>query len=217
MSASVESRNVLIVLDDVWAVGDVDWIVGAGGPRCRFVVTTRDSSVANVLASSTRRHGLLPLPPNEATALLQTWAPRRADDDMIRAVAQACGYLPLALALCGAMAADKVRWADILDALHAADLRFIESHYRQLFAALDVSIEFMKANGPRPDYADRYLELGALIGPGQIPAAVAEKLWKHTAGFNARESRKALATLDARNLLRQSVTCAIGSRRWARD
>ncbi len=46
-----------------------------------------------------------------------------------KGVARECGYLPLALTMCGAMVKSGVTWSSVLEALHDADIKYIEAHF----------------------------------------------------------------------------------------
>jgi len=68
-------------------------------------------------------------------------------------VATACARLPFALALCGVMVRDGTPWRDLLDALRAADLAFVERRlpnypYRDIFKCLGVSVAALRDEDP---------------------------------------------------------------------
>ena len=199
------ARNCLLILDDAWDVAHVEPFANALGPRCRLLVTTRDGGLAATLGA--QEHGLDVLEEDQALALLAQWAgsppeqlPREAC-----AVADECGRLPFALALCGAMARDGAPWADLLDALAEADLAFLQKQfpnypYPDVLRALKVSVDALVASDPA--WAKHYGELAVFPLTRAVPEAAVVQLWVHTNGLNERSARQLLTTLGRKSLLR---------------
>ena len=104
LSRLLAERRCLLVLDNVWARPTCPlspWPGRMGG----LLVTTRDAAT---LPGDTGI-SLDELAPEAALQLLAGWTATPAGQLPAEAaqVAQECGYLPLALALCGAMIADR--------------------------------------------------------------------------------------------------------------
>ena len=135
-----------------------------------MLVTTRDA--ATVPGGT----GILldELAPEAALQLLAGWTATPAGQLPAEAalVAQECGYLPLALALCGAMiAAGDYGWPGLLDLLRHADLgalrsRLVDYPHRSLAVALAASLDTLA-----PDARDRYMRLAVFNGEGPVPQA----------------------------------------------
>ncbi len=125
----LESKVCLIVLDDVWEPRHVLPFKNALGARCRLLLTTRDSAL--VTAVGAEKQPLDLLTEREALVVLAEWSDTPVEKLTGEAVeiARECGHLPLALALCGAQIRDGAMWADIRDALKAAELDFIDHPY----------------------------------------------------------------------------------------
>jgi len=147
------------------------------------------------------------LEPDAALSLLADWAgqPAAALAPEARAVAAECGYLPFALALCGAMARDGALWADLLDALREADLAFLQAQfpnypYPDVLRALKVSVDALAASDP--NWAKHYQELAVFPADEAVPEAAIVQLWVHTNGLNERAARQLLTTLGRKSLVR---------------
>ena len=114
-------------------------------------------------------------------------------------VAQECGYLPLALALCGAMiAAGDHSWPQLLDLLRHADLealhsRLVDYPHRSLAVALGASIDTLP-----PDARGRYMRLAVFDAEGPVPPAALQVLW----GLDRQDTAALIDDLAAKSLLR---------------
>jgi WD40 repeat protein len=188
-------RAVLLVLDDVWNPADAQ-AFDVLGPRCRAVITTRDSALITALGGTPHQVQLLTEP--EALELLARWAGSTADalPPPARAVMAECGRLPLALAICGAMVCDGTAWPDLLAALREADLEFLEHPHGNVLKSIQVSIDALA-----PDEAKRFAELAVFPPDETIPEAAVETLWSHTGGLPGRRARRLLTLLERRSLV----------------
>ena len=134
-------KAVLLVLDDVWNTRAAD-AFDVLGPRCRAVVTTRDSGIIHTLGGILHQVHLF----TEAEALNLLASAVGLDThvlpDEARAIVNECGLLPLAVALCGGMARRGIMWQSILDALQTADLgrirdrHSINEQHRSIYRAM---------------------------------------------------------------------------------
>lgn len=202
----LEDRVVLIVLDDVWQLAQVEPVAAALGARGRLLLSTRDAALATALGA--RVHPLAPLAPAQALQLLASWTGHEAAElpAESKQVAQACGQLPLALAVCGGMAATGTPWADIVDALRCADLAFLgielpQYPHRDLFKALAVGVDALARADA--DAAQRYRCLAVLPRDEAVPEAAIERLWG--ASLSPRQSRQLVTRLASQALLQLQV------------
>ena len=196
LSRLLGERKYLLVLDNVWDKTDLS-AFAAIGPMGRLLATTRDAAT---LPGNT---GILldELDPAAATQLLADWTATPAEQLPAEAgqVAQECGYLPLALALCGAMiAAGGHSWRQLLDLLHQADFEALHSHlvgypHRSLAVALGASIDSLP-----PDARDRYMRLAVFNAEGPVPMAALRVLW----GLNQKNTTAFVGELAGKSLLR---------------
>jgi WD40 repeat protein len=197
-------KACLIVLDDVWALEQVKSFRDVMGPRCRLLFTTRDGAFVTALDAT--EHRVDALSDDQAIALLADWSgeERQALSDDARAVASRSGNVPLALALCGAMARDGTPWADLLTELRDANLAFIEGglpdyQYPNVLRALGVSVEMLgRVNRVA---ADLYLDLAVFPRAALVPEAAVLTLWCRGRRISEPEGRKLLGVLARKALL----------------
>src|SRR5262249_13011395 len=118
-------RACLIILDDVWETRDAQRMDVVVSPSpSRLLITTREGGLVTDLDADEVRLGQLL--PDQAVALLSHWCETSLEGNAdAGTVARECGYLPLALAICGARARDSAPWADIASGLRHADLSFL--------------------------------------------------------------------------------------------
>jgi WD40 repeat protein len=197
----------LVVLDDVWELPHAQMFLNALGPRARLLITTRDAGLALALGAAAQELELLG--DDAARQLLADWAdqPASALPSEALAVIQECGNLPLAISMAGAMARgiEGVPWSDLLDALRAADLSFLQEQlpnylYPDLLRSLKVSVERLAQ--AEPAAAQRYQELAVFPAAVAVPEAAVLTLWAHTGMLPERNARRLLTTLANKALLR---------------
>jgi WD40 repeat protein len=216
-------RVCLVVLDDVWDAAHAEPLIRSLGSRCRLLITTRDAGIAASLGAHEHRVDLLS--EEGALRLLADWAerPLASLPGEARAVARECGNLPLALALCGAMARDDGGWTDILEALREADLAFITRKlpnylYPDVLRALKVSVDGLARLDK--DAARQYMEL-AVFPAEAVPEAAVLTLWLGPGGHRderaARIARKLIATLHSKALIQQLQGEPPNRRIWLHD
>jgi tetratricopeptide (TPR) repeat protein len=109
----IGQQRFLLILDDVWQAEDV-LAMQCGGANCRMLVTTRDTAVAQTVATAARIQPIEPLTKADALTLLQTMAPKAwaTNTTAITQLAESVGGLPLALALLGGYLAIP-EWGDL--------------------------------------------------------------------------------------------------------
>ncbi len=205
----LRDRCCLIVLDDVWDKRPVEPVWNALGSRCRLLMTSRDRGVAT--AFQARECFVDVLSPPAALSLLSQWsASAESELPAIAAdVAHECGYLPLALALAGAMVRDKVLWEDILQALREADLSFLQHDlanypHPQVMRALQASVDFLGQSNAKAAHC--YTDLAVFVPQKRVPESAVVTLWTAEGGLSPREARALLALLDQKGLLKLEGT-----------
>lgn len=193
------------MLDDVWDVAHPEAFANALGTRCRLLITTRDGTLITALGAQEHRVNLLS--PEAALHLLANWSahPLEALPPETRDVAAECGYLPFALALCGAMARDGTPWADLLAALRQADLSFLQQQFPNyphpdVLKSLKVGVDALARTSP--NWAKHYSELAVFPPARAVPEAAVLEMWLYTNGLNERSARRLLTTLERKALLR---------------
>jgi hypothetical protein len=203
LSDLLKSKQALLILDDVWSgehLREFDVLPLSS----RLLVTTREGSLITAMGAIEVQLNVLTKA--ESLWLLASWSGRTfaAADPMPEQVVAECGFLPLALSVCGAMIRDGVPVADILDALGSADLAFIAHSamhydYPNVLKALKVSVDYMGRRDP--GQAERYLELGVFPKDAAIPEQAVITLWSSTGDLSPRDGRKLLAILARKALL----------------
>jgi hypothetical protein len=98
----LRDKAALVVIDDVWDSRHIEPF-RADAPRCRLLFTTRDARISTALGAEEYEVATLSVP--QAACLLARWARRDSRTLPPRAeqIARECGYLPLAIAMVGAM------------------------------------------------------------------------------------------------------------------
>lgn len=212
----LEKRSCLIVLDDVWMADDIVPFADALGPSSRLLITTREREVPTALDAHMIGVDVLTRP--EAMALLASWSDHSSGGDLLsdaQDIADACGYLPLALSILGAMARENTPWQDIKAALRQADLDFLRHSlpnypHRTVELALRASTN---ALADRDTCAFEYYRYLVVLPRGvDVPESTVIRLWMSIQTQNdrmtddpntrEREARRCLALLHSMALLR---------------
>src|SRR5271166_281937 len=194
---ALEGRHALLVVDDAWTMNHAN-AFSVTRPPARLLITTRNKEV--LVGLGAEEHRLDVLLPDDALKMLAEWVGEKSPDKLpaeAAEVAKECGYLPLALAMIGAMIRlQPTAWKDALDCLRASDLEDIKRAfpgypYPDLLRAIEVSIEALDA----PD-RERYLDLAVFPEDRSIPETPLSVLWK----LDARRTRGCMTRLVARSL-----------------
>jgi hypothetical protein len=192
---SLDGKSCLLVLDDLWRPQDaVPFDVL--GPRSRLLITTRDADL--LVALGARELPLDVLSEDLALELLASWSgqPRAVLPAAASNVAEACGYLPLALALAGARVQGGARWEDVLSALERGQLEFLDHPYGSVFSSLRLSTDALSEAG-----RERYFELAIFPEDAEVPVEAVCTLWRHTGRMEHKASEDLLLRLHRRALL----------------
>jgi len=198
------SKACLIILDDVWETADAQHLDVVGpDPSSRILITTREGKVATDLDAEEIALGKLSK--DQAIALLSTWcSPAVATDPDALTVIKECGYLPLALAICGARAREGAAWKQIAAGLKRADLsslkrRGLDPAYDSVLSSIAASVDYMEQT--EPELARRYRDLAVFPSDEPIPESVVALLWAQTTGCPEDQAGMDLVELQTKSLL----------------
>jgi DNA polymerase III delta prime subunit len=194
---ALEGRTALLAIDDVWTIEQAH-AFSVAAPPARLLITTRNNEV--LVGVGAEEHRVDVLWPSDALKMLAEWVGEKSPAKLpLKAaeVARKCGYLPLAVALCGAVVSEGTPWLDVGTALDAAELEFLDHPYGSVMKSLKVSVDALVANE-----AQRYLELAVFPKNESVPEQAVLTLWNHTGQLEERNSRKMLTKLRSKALLR---------------
>ena len=201
----LDSKVCLLILDDVWELGQATPFRNALGPRGRLLITTRQRRLVSNLEA--QEHCLDVLSGAEARNLLAGWCDLALDELPPTAgeVANECGRLPLALSICGALARKGELWEDILQDLKNADLSALSVQlpdypYDNAYKAMHVSVAYLERRDPAG--ARHYLELAVFPEDEAAPEAAVLTLWTGGNGLTERQGRRLLADLADLTLIK---------------
>ncbi|MFF5499265.1 TIR domain-containing protein [Streptomyces aquilus] len=203
LSAVLGNRELLIVLDDVRRPEAALPFAHALGAGARMLLTSLDQAVATALGAERIPVGRFD--DDAARGLLADWAggvplPREAD-----VVLEACDGLPFALAVIGAMIANRTPWEDVAEALGSRrldELAAVSPGYphRTVLAVLTASFEGLAIDDPRA--AECYLELAGFQPGAVLSRSVLVRLWSRPGRLTPLAARLVLPALERRLLLR---------------
>jgi WD40 repeat protein/uncharacterized caspase-like protein len=198
------NKSCLIVLDDVWYVKHAI-AFDALGARCQILLTSQDVEIIRALGA--REYLVEKFSDLQAWELLAEWVKESVESlpPEAKEVARECENLPLALSLCGAMVRDGISWNDLVDALHEADLSFIEKRQFQdypnpnVLKAIKVSVDALAKDDPI--CAKYYYELAVFPSDESVLETAVYTLWLRDGDLKERHARKWLNRLESRALL----------------
>ncbi|BAY88615.1 MULTISPECIES: NB-ARC domain-containing protein [unclassified Tolypothrix] len=197
-------KACLLIVDDIWRLDDAT-AFDVLGERCQMLITTRDGAIVTGLGGE--EYQLAVLGEQQALELLADWANQpeilqpSPHNDVTLQVARECGYLPLALAMVGAMMRGKPanRWQNILEKLRCADLEKIKQQfpdypYPDLLKAIAVSVAALDENCQQ-----RYLDFAVFPEDTPIPEAVLQTFWQPL-GLDEFDSQDVIDELVSKSL-----------------
>jgi hypothetical protein len=212
----LDNKAVLLVVDDAWNPEDARQFQ-VGGSRSQMLVTTRDGAIADTLRAST--YSLDVMKPQQAMELLTRKLGRDLQDaerQSAEALAEAVGYLPLALELASAQIADGISWAVLLqdikqevarlktfdrpgakDTTDEKDLKTLS-----LTASLNLSVQRLSQ-----EERQNFTWLGILPEDVTIAQAMTATLWD----MDERDAGDTLRYLRSKALLLPGVPLADGT------
>ena len=215
----LDNKAVLLVVDDAWNPKDAQHFQ-VGNSRCQMLVTTRDAVIADTLRAST--YSLDVMKPEQAMELLTKKLKelgrelQNAQRQSAEALAEAVGYLPLALELASAQIADGISWAVLLqdikqevarlktfdrpgarDATDEKDLKTLS-----LTASLNLSLQRLSE-----EERQNFTWLGVLPEDVTITQAMTATLWD----MDERDAGDTLRYLHSKALLLPGVPLADGT------
>lgn len=215
LQETLREKHALLILDDVWRRPDADEF-DVLGPRCRMLVTTRDSGLLTSLGGV---HHVLDLMTDEESLdlLAATSGVSRSElPDIAEAVVAECGRLPLAVSLCGSLVRRGKTWIDVLTQLQQArldrisDRHAVQEHHRSVWHAIHVSVASLETLD-----RERFLELAVFPPDESIPIEAAATLWSLDSAMDLWSADELVATLAERSLLQRSDAsgrAAVGGR-----
>jgi NB-ARC domain/SEFIR domain len=192
-----EARRALVVIDDVWTIDHAD-AFSVTAPLARLLITTRNNEV--LVGLGAEEHRVDVLSPSDALKMLAEWVGEKSPDKLpaeAAEVARECGYLPLALAMIGAMIRLRpTAWKDALGRLQRADLEAVKRNfpaypYSDLLRAIEVSIDALEQADQ-----ERYLDLAVFPEDQLIPEGPLAILWK----LDETQTRDCMTHFVARSL-----------------
>jgi hypothetical protein len=183
LSELVADRDILIVIDDAWDNSHVQPFL-RGGPRCSYLITTRDS---DTLPVGSKQNILDAMQANEAQSLLGYELPTTEKVELQK-LAQRLGKWPLVLKLANAHLAERVvnRGQNLSSAIAYAnkkydkygitafDVRYAKDRHKAVEATISISLEILDEKENQ-----RFAELAIFPEDIDIPLVTVEKLWKH--------------------------------------
>jgi len=154
LRAVLYHRRMLLIVDDVWDVAHGQYFTIAG-PRCRTLITTRETPVAYTLATRERTLRVDVLKPDAALALLRRLATEAvaADEKTALRLCERLEFLPLALTLAGRLLAAE---ADV----PARMQRMLD----ELIERRDARLQLLQAEGRLGLAEDQPVSLQAILG-----------------------------------------------------
>jgi hypothetical protein len=202
LKAFLNTKNCLIVLDDVWNQEHIEIFPSDIAFRCRFLITTRNKQTVKHLSKEIVEIGLLDI---ETALLLLSKASNTNNEELpdeAPNMIKECGYLPLVINMIGGMikAGGKNSWKYSLQMLQEADLeeisqKFPDYPYPDLFKAIDVSINALNNND-----RDKYLQLGVFKEDVRIPEEIIHILWQ-TENWKEYKTNRLLSDFVERGIL----------------
>ena len=198
------ARRCLIVLDDIWESVQSQAFTQLG-KDCRVLVTTRNANVLTKIGAASHRVDVL-----SVDTAWREFLPKVSGDPSppltARDVATACGCLPLALALIGALIRDRIyTWEEARDALEASRIEELYAelptyeHY-SVYAAVHLGVQALD-NQER----EALLRCAVFQEDASLPTAILEILWSDCLPAAMDTVRRTLRTLVERSLLSRTT------------
>jgi hypothetical protein len=212
----LHDKAALLVVDDVW---DPEHTLPfkTGGPRCQVLITTRRADVADEVGADLYQLDVMTLEQSLGllTARLGRTLEETERDEALR-LAEAVGYLPLALELAATRIARGVAWEALREALEEeiARLDALEGPRARrtglkLEASFNLSLDALRAENEEAWRA--FAWLGVLPEDVAVTAPMAATLWE----MDQTEAAETLELLWNDALLLPGSPVRIGEGRWS--
>lgn len=194
-----EDLHCLIILDDVWEFHHAEAFTQLG-KDCRILVTTRNANVLKKIGAGEHHVDVLPL--DQAwKEFLPTVSGDKSPPLAARDVAKACGCLPLALSIVGALIRECCyTWKEARDELEAANIEELMAElpnyeHQSVFLAIDLSVKALPER-------EREAFLGCAVFPEDVllPEAALQTLWS-VCFPHSGQARRVAQVLVERSLL----------------
>ena len=217
LRSRLQDRRVLLVVDDVWDSAHVAPFQ-VGGAGSTVLVTTRRSDIADDLGAAL--HELELMTPEQAIQVFEKRLGRCLsvlEQPEALALAEATGYLPLALDLVSAQMAKGKGWQELTVALkqEVADLESLESSPRRrrqgvlkLEACFNLSLNPLRDEFP--EVWESFVWLGVLPEDVAITALMVANVWD----VPVAEAAERLELLWNEALLRQGTEQYVSGQSW---
>jgi hypothetical protein len=215
----LQDRAVLLVVDDGWDSEHVKPF-RVGGPRCRLLVTTRKPRIADELHAISHELDVLSSEQSVQLLVSRLQRPLRQDEKApARRLAEAVGYLPLALELAAVRITHQVLWDELLqkldrevaalEALNNPAERWMKKRTVQLEASLLLSLRAL--HWENEEAWRCFVWLGVLLDDTTLAAPMASALW----GFSDEDEADGLLEfLWGEALLQATASVRVGEREW---
>jgi WD domain, G-beta repeat/NB-ARC domain len=190
----LDSRDVLMVIDDVWKRSHLEPFV-QGGDRCACLITTR---ITDVLPKATRKLNVDAMKKSEAMALLEAGLPK-GDQRALADLVGKLGEWPLLIKLVNRVLFDRVEQGQQIDAaltfaaeklnrqgLTAFDAGDADQRNDAVSKTIGVSLELLNSTTELP----RLLELGIFPEDEDIPLDTVASLWQRTGEVDSFKSEE---------------------------
>lgn len=189
----------------MWDAGHASWLEVVGGAG-RVLITTRNLDV--LIARRAAQHSLDAMTVAQARALLAEWTGTKAKNlpDEAVEVADACGRLPIALAMAGALVCRPGgSWQRALGLLRNAKLDKLRGDlpaypYRNVYQVIEASVGQLAVDGGDTD-RQGYVHLAVFAEDDAIPRSAVQVLW----------GRLGLDKYDVDDLASRLATLALAS------
>lgn len=209
----VADRDLLIVIDDVWRSQDVEPFLKAG-PRCAYLITTRDDST---LPRQVKKVRVDSMSPEEAIQLLISNLKKEPEfvltpeiNDELKRLAKLLGNWALLIKLArGAMEEEFIDYKRTIDQAIYGVRRSLETYGLSAFDPEDIESTRMAVQSTlgaslnRLSTAElaRFYELGIFPEDVAVPLKAIERLWKTTGDYNEIDTERLCRRLNRLSLL----------------
>jgi hypothetical protein len=214
----LQDSAALLILDNVWDSSHVRPFL-VGSDRCRTIITSRRANIADELGGEL--YPLRTMTPEASLALMGHWLRRKIEGrerSKALQVAEAVGYLPMALSLAAARVLRRVPWETLFAAIEqeVARLEVLQGPHdtrraeTNLEASLNLSLDALHEEEPGAWSAFLWL---AVVAEGAVLAPpMASTLWD----VDKAEADRLLEKLwnDALLLSLAKQKVRIGGRSW---